>query len=86
MDRLIRYIKTLIVCVTGGLAGRVLYYYNEYRKFPALYQEPYPSFWERIRFTVFCSLGVITVSIIICIILSVINNKKTQQIDSEQGK
>ena len=39
-----------------------------------------------IRFTVFCSLGVITVSIIICIILSVINNKKTRQIDSEQGK
>lgn len=43
-----RYLTYFVIAASGTLTGRFLYVYTDYKKHPALYTAPYPTWLERL--------------------------------------
>ena len=44
-----RFLFILTLCLSGTLTGRFLHVYTDYKKHPAMYTAPYPTWLERLN-------------------------------------
>ena len=58
-----RFLFILTLCLSGSLTGRFLHVYTDYKKHPAMYTAPYPTWLERLDM----DFMVYGISIFICI-------------------
>lgn len=59
-----RFLFILTLCLSGSLTGRFLHVYTDYKKHPAMYTAPYPTWLERLDM----DFMVYGISIFICIV------------------
>ncbi len=43
-----RYLTYFMIAISGTLTGRFLHVYTDYKKHPAIYTAPYPTWLERL--------------------------------------
>lgn len=70
-----RFLFFLTLCLSGGLTGRFFHVYIDYKKHPAMYTAPYPTWLERLDM----DFMVYGIGILICIaaitVLTIIHKK-----------
>lgn len=70
-----KYLTYFVIAVSGTLTGRFLHVYTDYKKHPAMYTAPYPTWLERLDM----DFMVYGISILICIVaittLTIIHKK-----------
>lgn len=60
-----RFLIFFTLCLSGSLTGRFLHVYTDYKKHPALYTAPYPTWLERLDM----DFMVYGIGILICIVV-----------------
>ena len=60
-----RFLFILTLCLPGTLTGRFLHVYTDYKKHPAMYTAPYPTWLEKLDMD-FMIYGI---GILICIVV-----------------
>ena len=60
-----RFLFILTLCLSGTLTGRFFHVYTDYKKHPAMYTAPYPTWLERLDMD-FMIYGI---GILICIVV-----------------
>ena len=59
-----RFLFILTLCLSGTLTGRFLHVYTDYKKHPAMYTAPYPTWLEKLDM----DFMVYGIGILICIV------------------
>ncbi|MBQ7766155.1 MAG: hypothetical protein IJ397_04870 [Lachnospiraceae bacterium] len=59
-----RFLFCLTLCLLGSLTGRFLHVYTDYKKHPAMYTAPYPTWLDRLD----VDFMVYGIAIFICIV------------------
>ena len=71
-----RYLTYFVIAVSGTLTGRFFHVYTDYKKHPAMYTAPYPTWLERLDMD-FMIYGIgILICIVVMIILTIIQKNK----------
>ena len=65
LKKIKRYLTYFVVAVSGTLTGRFLHVYTDYKKHPAMYTAPYPTWLEKLDMD-FMIYGI---GILICIVV-----------------
>ncbi len=70
-----RYLTYFVIAVSGTLTGRFLHVYTDYKKHPAMYIAPYPTWLERLEMDFIVCGTVILICIAILAVLTLILKK-----------
>lgn len=72
-----RFLFILTLCLSGTLTGRFFHVYTDYKKHPAMYTAPYPTWLERLEmdFMVY-GIGILICIVVMMILTIILKNKK----------
>lgn len=73
-----RYLTHFIIILSGVLTGRFLHVYTDYKKHPALYTAPYPTWLEQLNMDFIVYGTAILVCVVIVTALTIIIKKSKQ--------
>lgn len=73
-----RYLTYFIIAVSGTLTGRFLHVYTDYKKHPALYTAPYPTWLERLDVDFIVYGTAILICVTVVTVLTIIIKKQNQ--------
>ncbi len=73
-----RYLTYFVIAVSGTLTGRFLHVYTDYKKHPAMYTAPYPTWLERLDMDFIVYGTTILICVAIVAVLTFILKKQNQ--------
>ncbi len=75
-----KYLTYFVIAVSGTLTGRFLHVYTDYKKHPAMYTAPYPTWLERldIDFMVY-GIGILICIAAITVLTIILEKTKNRQ-------
>lgn len=76
-----RYLTYFVIAASGTLTGRFLHVYTDYKKHPAMYTAPFPTWLERLDM----DFKVYGIAIFICIVVLTILTIIYKKAKNRQG-
>ena len=72
-----RFLFILTLCLSGTLTGRFFHVYTDYKKHPAMYTAPYPTWLEKLDmdFMIY-GIGILICIVVMMILTIILKNKK----------